>query len=41
MTAATVKAVPAVDLGRKYLDMAYQYAADVRDERSLPVRGES
>lgn len=33
MTAATVKAVPAVDLGRKYLDMAYQYAADVRDEK--------
>ena len=33
MTAATVKAVPAVDLGRKYLDMAYQYAAEIRDEK--------
>lgn len=27
---AAVKAVPDVDLGRKYLDMAYQYAEDVR-----------
>ena len=26
-----MKQVPAVDLGRKYLDMAYQYAEDVRD----------
>jgi phage terminase large subunit-like protein len=30
---AVVNAVPAVDLGRKYLDMAYQYAADIRDEK--------
>ena len=27
---AVMKQVPAVDLGRKYLDMAYQYAEDVR-----------
>ena len=31
MTAAAIHAVPAVDLGRLYLDRAYQYAEDVRD----------
>lgn len=30
MTAAVVKAVPVIDLGRLYLDRAYQYAEDVR-----------
>lgn len=30
MTAATIKAIPSVDLGRLYLDRAYQYAEDVR-----------
>jgi phage terminase large subunit-like protein len=33
---AVVKSVPSVDLGRKYLDMAYQYADDVRDGK-IPV----
>ncbi|MEQ3693166.1 MAG: terminase TerL endonuclease subunit [Thalassolituus sp.] len=33
---AVVKSVPAVDLGRKYIDMAYQYADDVRDGK-IPV----